>query len=80
MKLNCKINRCCKALRAGLSVFFLTILVSLLLTLFPSRVAAADDSVELRVYNWGEYISNGEDGTLDVLEEFENRFPNIKLQ
>lgn len=78
--MNCKINRCCKALRAGLSVFFLTILVSLLLTLFPSRVAAADDSVELRVYNWGEYISNGEDGTLDVLEEFENRFPNIKLQ
>ena len=25
---------------------------------------------EVNVYNWGEYIANGEDGNLDVIEEF----------
>lgn len=27
---------------------------------------------EINVFNWGEYVSNGEDGTMDVIEEFEN--------
>ena len=29
------------------------------------------DVVVLNVYNWGEYISDGEDGTLNVNAEFE---------
>ncbi len=29
------------------------------------------ESATLRVFNWGEYISDGEDGTLDVIAEFE---------
>ena len=33
---------------------------------------------EINVYNWGEYISNGEGDTLDVIEEFEKRY-NIKV-
>ena len=33
---------------------------------------------EVNVYNWGEYISNGEDGTLDVIKEFEEKY-NIKV-
>ncbi|MGI5957899.1 MAG: ABC transporter substrate-binding protein [Massiliimalia sp.] len=41
---------------------------------------AADTTIDLRVYNWGEYISNGEDGSLDVVKEFENRNPNIKVE
>ncbi len=28
-------------------------------------------NITLNVYNWGEYISDGSDGALDVLEEFE---------
>ena len=28
--------------------------------------------VTLNVYNWGEYISNGADGSLDVVRAFEN--------
>ena len=28
----------------------------------------------LNVYNWGEYISDGEDGTLDVIKEFEDKY------
>lgn len=27
--------------------------------------------ISLNVYNWGEYISDGSDGTVDVIEEFE---------
>ena len=33
---------------------------------------------EVNVYNWGEYVSPGDDGTLDVIEEFEKRY-NIKV-
>lgn len=33
---------------------------------------------EVNVYNWGEYIANGEDDLLDVIEEFENE-TNIKV-
>ncbi|MBQ3418440.1 MAG: spermidine/putrescine ABC transporter substrate-binding protein [Ruminococcus sp.] len=33
---------------------------------------------EVNVYNWGEYVSPGDDGTLDVIDEFEKRY-NIKV-
>lgn len=33
---------------------------------------------EVNVYNWGEYVSNGEDGLMDVIDEFEKR-TNIKV-
>lgn len=33
---------------------------------------------EINVFNWGEYISNGEDGLMDVIAEFEKR-TNIKV-
>lgn len=33
---------------------------------------------EINVYNWGEYISEGEDGAMNVIEEFEKKF-NIKV-
>ena len=35
--------------------------------------AAPSTGVTINVYNWGEYISNGTDGTLDVNEEFTRR-------
>ena len=36
------------------------------------------EGVELSVYNWGYYISDGSDGTIDVNEEFE-RLTGIKI-
>lgn len=33
---------------------------------------------ELNVYNWGEFISTGEDGSMDVISEFEKKY-NIKV-
>ncbi len=35
--------------------------------------SSATDAGEVNVYNWGEYISNGEDGLMDVIEEFEKQ-------
>lgn len=29
---------------------------------------------EVNVYNWGEYVSPGDDGTMDVIKEFEERY------
>ena len=39
---------------------------------------ASDYQGEVNVYNWGEYISNGDDDTLDVIAEFEKEY-NIKV-
>lgn len=33
---------------------------------------SSTDAGEVNVYNWGEYIANGEDGVLDVIDEFES--------
>lgn len=37
-----------------------------------------DAGISINVYNWGEYISNGEDGSLDVNAEF-TRLTGIKV-
>ena len=34
---------------------------------------------ELNIYNWGQYISDGSDGYIDVIEEFEKAYPDIKV-
>lgn len=46
----------------------------LLLTAFVSVLASCDENnkvLTLYVYNWGEYISDGTDGSIDVNAEFE---------
>ena len=39
----------------------------------------ADNRVTINVYNWGQYISEGDDGCIDVIAEFEKAYPNIKV-
>jgi len=39
----------------------------------------AEENVTLNVYNWGEYISDGSDGSLDVNKAFEEKYPHIKI-
>ena len=64
-------------------ILSLTMAVSLLSGCVSSRSdTASDDSSSdgtqqtsggvVNVYNWGEYISNGTDGSMDVVKEFEN--------
>ena len=55
---------------------FASLLLALLLLAMPvlglvSCDTAGGDTVTLYVYNWGEYMSDGSEGTLDVNEMFE---------
>ncbi len=51
-------------------IMLLTIL--LLLVCAPLSSCSSGEEIVLYVYNWGEYISDGSEGTLDTNEEFEN--------
>ncbi len=57
----------------------------LLITIAFSMISAmgisvfADETVTINVYNWGEYISDGSEDTLDVNKAFEKKYPNIKV-
>lgn len=57
----------------------LTFLMALFVFPFTENIQAKE-KVNLRVYNWGEYVSNGEDGTLDVISEFEKKYPYIDVE
>jgi spermidine/putrescine transport system substrate-binding protein len=63
-----------------LKKFLVTLLtVSILFNLCSFEVSAKEKSV-IRVYNWGEYISNGDDDSLDVIAEFEKRYPEYTVE
>ena len=50
-------------------VFSLLLALTLLLCALPLPVHAAAN--EITVYNWGQYISDGTDESLDVIQAFE---------
>ena len=37
------------------------------------------EKITLNVYNWGQYIADGSDGSMEVIKEFERRYPHIKV-
>ena len=41
--------------------------------------AQPQEQVTLNVYNWGQYIADGSDGSMEVIKEFEARYPHIKV-
>ena len=41
--------------------------------------AKPQEQITLNVYNWGQYIADGSDGSMEVIKEFEARYPNIKV-
>ena len=62
-----------------LAVLFVTTI--LLSTLVPVCFAKAEEKdyshlrgTSINVYNWGEYISDGSEGSLDVNKEFTKRY------
>ena len=59
-----------------LSIFLLFVLLTALL---PAQAQAAGDTVTINVYNWGQYLSDGTDDYINVIEEFEAAYPNIKV-
>lgn len=54
------------------SILLLVALTGMLMAAFPMGIAA--ESVKLYVYNWGEYISDGSEGSIDSLAEFEKYY------
>ena len=36
-------------------------------------------TITLNVYNWGQNIADGSDDTMDIIAEFEKRYPDIKV-
>ena len=61
----------------------LSLLLVLILILGLTACAEADavegNKITLNVYNWGQYISDGSDGYLDVIAAFEEKYPNIHV-
>ena len=46
---------------------------------FGLGFAGGEEKITLNVYNWGQYISEGEDDSLDVIAAFEEKYPHIKV-
>ena len=61
--------------RAAAGFAALVILVGLGFGIFGGR----QDQITLNVYNWGQYIADGSDGSMEVIAEFEKRYPHIKV-
>ena len=59
--------------------FLLSVLILLGSFLFPFSSSLAEESVTINVYNWGQYLSDGSDGYINVIEEFEKAYPNIHV-
>ena len=41
--------------------------------------SARQETITLNVYNWGQNIADGSDDTMDIIAEFQRRYPNIKV-
>ena len=41
--------------------------------------AARQETITLNVYNWGQYMADGSDDSMEVIAEFEKRYPHIKV-
>ena len=44
-----------------------------------TRNQDAQEQVTINVYNWGQYIADGSDDSLDIIAAFEEAYPNIKV-
>ncbi|MBR4309129.1 MAG: spermidine/putrescine ABC transporter substrate-binding protein [Oscillospiraceae bacterium] len=59
-------------------IFALALCLFLLMPLLPTPIHAAEP-VTVNLYNWGQYLSDGSDGCIDVIAEFEAKYPHIKI-
>lgn len=59
-----------------LSVFAATLLLASLLAFTGCDSSA---KTTLNVYNWGEYMPDGSEDTMDVIAAFEEKYPDIKV-
>jgi len=65
-------------MKKGISVVLAVLLAVSCLTGLSG--CGSSKKATLYVYNWGQYISEGDDGSLDVIAAFEEAYPNIRVQ
>ena len=58
----------------------LVLSVVLTLSCCVGLASAKGNKVTLYVYNWGQYIAEGDDDSIDVIAAFEEAYPNIKVK
>ena len=60
----------------------IALLLCAVLTLgcFTGAASAKKNKVTLYVYNWGQYIAEGDDDSIDVIAAFEEAYPDIKVK
>ena len=68
-----------KAVRTFKRVAALAAIVALLVGMGFAIGASRSETITLNVYNWGQNIADGSDDTMDIIAEFERRYPNIKV-
>ena len=61
--------------RAASGFAVIAILIGLGFGIFGTR----QEQITLNVYNWGQYIADGSDGSMEIIAEFEKRYPHIKV-
>ena len=61
--------------RAAAAVCAIALLIGGAALVFSAR----QETVTLNVYNWGQNIADGSDDTMDIIAEFEARYPHIKV-
>ena len=64
------------ALRICCTVLILALLVG---AGFGIAGMGRQEKITLNVYNWGQNMADGSDGTMDIIAEFEDRYPHIDV-
>ena len=63
-------------------ILSLTLVLALMLLLLPGCSKSSSNGngkVTLNIYNWGQYMADGSDGSLDVIAAFEEAYPWIEV-
>ena len=68
-----------KAMRVFKQVVSVAAVIAILIGLGFGIFGSRQEQITLNVYNWGQYIADGSDGSMEVIAEFEKRYPHIKV-
>ena len=63
-----------------ISVIVSVCIVAGCLAMLSGCGSKSEEDVTLYVYNWGQYIAEGDDDSIDVIAEFEKKYPNIHVK